>query len=85
MTCKQYAVGSNGTIVMDYAAGGVPVILLPDSSLTGSGFCGHTLASTTSEKGTQASDNSAPATPSRFAAPIALAAGALTALFTLVW
>ena len=54
---------------MDYTAGGVPVILLPDDKLTGSGFCGHALVTTTSQKGAQAANASG-------AAPAAVAVGA---------
>lgn len=39
LTCKQYVIGSNGTVSVQYSAGGVPVILLPVDSLQGSKFC----------------------------------------------
>lgn len=41
LTCKQYAVGSNGTIVVSYEKGGRPTILIPDKLLANSGFCGY--------------------------------------------
>ncbi|KDQ60585.1 glycoside hydrolase family 13 protein [Jaapia argillacea MUCL 33604] len=41
LTCRQWAVGSNGTVEVQYTKGGVPVILVPDSQLDGSGLCGH--------------------------------------------
>jgi alpha-amylase len=36
-------VGSNGTIDVEYAQGGVPVVLIPMSDLTGSGLCGYSI------------------------------------------
>ncbi|KAI0005872.1 glycoside hydrolase family 13 protein [Russula compacta] len=39
-SCKQWAVGSNGTVEVEYTKGGTPVILVPDNILKGSGFCG---------------------------------------------
>ncbi|OBZ75401.1 Alpha-amylase 1 [Grifola frondosa] len=41
LTCKQYAVGSNGTVEVEYSKGGVPVILIPNTALFGSGICGQ--------------------------------------------
>jgi len=42
LSCNQHITGSNGTLIMDYSnTGGVPTVLIPDSLLTGSGFCGH--------------------------------------------
>ncbi|KAI0085427.1 alpha-amylase [Irpex rosettiformis] len=40
LTCKQYVVGSNGTLSVQYSLGGVPTILVPESVLQGSGICG---------------------------------------------
>ncbi|KAI0048237.1 glycoside hydrolase family 13 protein [Auriscalpium vulgare] len=38
-TCQQWAVGSNGTVEVQYTKGGQPVILVPDSILQGAGLC----------------------------------------------
>lgn len=40
LSCKQWAVGSNGTVEVEYTRGGQPVILVPDSILQNSGLCG---------------------------------------------
>ncbi|KAI0273856.1 glycoside hydrolase family 13 protein [Gloeopeniophorella convolvens] len=39
LTCTQWAVGSNGTVEVQYTKGGAPVILVPDDILQGSGLC----------------------------------------------
>jgi alpha-amylase len=39
LTCKQYAVGSSGTIDVSYVMGGQPVVLVPNSMLYDSGIC----------------------------------------------
>lgn len=49
LTCTPWVVGSNGTVDVEYTLGGQPVILLPESDLAGSGFCGY-LNSTGSSK-----------------------------------
>ncbi|RPD65845.1 alpha-amylase [Lentinus tigrinus ALCF2SS1-7] len=79
LTCRQYAVGSGGTIEVEYSRGGVPVILVPDSSLSGSGLCGHELATGTQAKGSQGivSDNGVARQLSRSATPLALVAALL--------
>ncbi|KAG6379070.1 alpha-amylase [Boletus reticuloceps] len=41
LTCIQWPVGSNGTIDVEYAKGGVPVVLIPMNDLQGSGLCGY--------------------------------------------
>lgn len=41
LSCRQWAVGSNGTVDVEYTRGGVPVILVPDSVLQNSGLCGN--------------------------------------------
>ncbi|TFY81305.1 hypothetical protein EWM64_g2707 [Hericium alpestre] len=38
-TCKQYAVGSNGTLEVQYTLGGVPVVLVPNDIIKDAGFC----------------------------------------------
>ncbi|KAH9981459.1 alpha-amylase [Lactifluus volemus] len=38
-TCKQWAVGSRGTVEVQYTKGGTPVILVPNDILAGSGLC----------------------------------------------
>jgi len=39
LSCAQYAVGSGGTVEVNYAKGGRPVILVPDDILEGSRLC----------------------------------------------
>jgi alpha-amylase len=39
LSCKQWAVGSNGSVEVQYTKGGSPVILVPDDILHGSGLC----------------------------------------------
>ncbi|KAI0646787.1 alpha-amylase [Trametes meyenii] len=82
LTCRQYAVGSNGSVEVEYSKGGVPVILVPDDMLDNSGLCGHALATVT-EKGAQSTVNtngaSAPATPFAFAAALLGVAATLLA------
>jgi alpha-amylase len=59
LTCKQYAVGSGGTIRVEYSTGGRPVVLVPNSELVGTGICndqvetsiGHSAGSTKAAKG----------------------------------
>jgi len=43
LTCKQWAVGSKGTVEAQYTLGGVPNILIPSDMLRGSGLCGTQL------------------------------------------
>jgi Domain of unknown function (DUF1966) len=45
-TCEQWAVGSGGSMEVEYTLGGVPVILVPSSMLSSSGMCGSEEAST---------------------------------------
>ncbi|TFY63503.1 hypothetical protein EVJ58_g3219 [Rhodofomes roseus] len=40
ISCEKYAVGSNGTIFMDYNKGGRPAVFMPDLLLNSSGVCG---------------------------------------------
>ncbi|KZT74255.1 glycoside hydrolase family 13 protein [Daedalea quercina L-15889] len=40
ISCEKYAVGSNGTIFVDYSAGGRPAVFMPDVLLNSSGVCG---------------------------------------------
>jgi alpha-amylase len=44
LSCKQWAVGSNGTVEVQYTKGGTSVILVPDDILDGSGLCGGSIA-----------------------------------------
>jgi len=39
LSCKQFAVGSNGSLEVGYTKGGTPVVLVPDDILEGSGLC----------------------------------------------
>ncbi|KAH9997556.1 glycoside hydrolase family 13 protein [Russula vinacea] len=39
LSCKQWAVGSNGSVEVEYSKGGTPVILVPDEILDASGLC----------------------------------------------
>ncbi|KZT03563.1 glycoside hydrolase family 13 protein [Laetiporus sulphureus 93-53] len=41
LSCEQYAVGSNGTVVVSYTEGGHATILLPDRLMNGSDLCGY--------------------------------------------
>ncbi|RDX42676.1 alpha-amylase [Lentinus brumalis] len=80
LTCTQYAVGSSGTVEVEYTKGGVPVILVPDDALTGSGMCGHDLANGSQSKGAQgiATDSNGVARPlSMSATRLAVVAGLL--------
>ncbi|EIM82537.1 glycoside hydrolase family 13 protein [Stereum hirsutum FP-91666 SS1] len=55
LSCTQYAVGSNGTVQVNYNKGGKPVILVPDEIVNKAGMCGSLIASTrtgSSEAGT---------------------------------
>jgi len=45
-TCEQWAVGSGGSMEVQYTLGGVPVILVPSSMLSSSGMCGSEEAAT---------------------------------------
>ncbi|KAH9946352.1 alpha-amylase [Epithele typhae] len=76
LTCKQYAVGSNGTVIVDYSQGGVPVILMPDHSLAGSGLCGYTKTSL-STSNTQSTTKNAALTSVLSSQSLALIMGAL--------
>ncbi|EPT01849.1 hypothetical protein FOMPIDRAFT_162705 [Fomitopsis schrenkii] len=40
ISCKRYAVGSNGTVFVDYNTGGRPAVFMPDLLLNSSGVCG---------------------------------------------
>ncbi|KAI0665092.1 alpha-amylase [Cubamyces menziesii] len=53
LTCTQFAVGSNGSIEVEYSKGGRPVVLVPDDLLDNSGLCGHELATTVAGKSSQ--------------------------------
>lgn len=44
LSCKQFAVGSNGSLEVVYTKGGSPVVLVPDDILEGSGLCRPTQA-----------------------------------------
>ena len=39
MTCTQFAVGSKGSVDVEYSKGGRPVVLVPNSVLQNSGLC----------------------------------------------
>lgn len=39
LTCKQYAVGSGGSVNVEYSQGGRPVVLVPNKVLVDSGIC----------------------------------------------
>ncbi|KAI0256530.1 glycoside hydrolase family 13 protein [Lactifluus subvellereus] len=54
-SCKQWAVGSGGTVEVQYTKGGTPVILVPDDILEGSGFCRDSGASSGSSRGSNGS------------------------------
>ncbi|PCH38712.1 glycoside hydrolase family 13 protein [Wolfiporia cocos MD-104 SS10] len=50
LSCRQYVVGSNGTVVVSYEGGGAPAILCPDELLHNSGLCGYEQAHGSSRK-----------------------------------
>ncbi|OJT14173.1 Alpha-amylase 1 [Trametes pubescens] len=77
LTCRQYAVGSNGSIEVEYSKGGVPVILVPDTKLDNSGLCGHVQASVVSQKGAQGNVNG-DANGALSTTPLAFAVGLVT-------
>jgi len=54
LSCKQYAVGSNGTIVVSYGKGGMPTVLIPDKLLTNSSLCGYEVTASKGEVAGQA-------------------------------
>ncbi|KAI0637259.1 alpha-amylase [Trametes polyzona] len=83
ITCRQYAIGSNGTIEVEYSKGGVPVILVPDTKLDNSGLCGH-VAAVVTEKGAQTNLNANSAFGQPAASPLAFAVGLLTAAAALL-
>lgn len=66
LTCTQYAVGSEGTINVEYSKGGRPVILVPNSVLAGSGICtdqvelslGHSIGNNAKVNGGRSSTSS---------------------------
>ncbi|KAH9901106.1 alpha-amylase [Cubamyces lactineus] len=85
LTCTQFAVGSNGTIEVEYSKGGRPVVLVPDDLLDNSGLCGHTLATTVAGKSSQGAVTTSGAsrmtlangTPLAFVAGLVLVASSL--------
>ncbi|KAF8589927.1 glycoside hydrolase family 13 protein [Ramaria rubella] len=44
LSCTQWAVGSNGTVSVEYSKGGQAVVLVPESNMQGSGLCGYPAA-----------------------------------------
>ena len=58
LTCKQWAVGSKGTVEAQYTLGGVPNILIPSDMLSGSGLCGAQPKLISGQGGTAAALNS---------------------------
>jgi alpha-amylase len=50
LTCQQWAVGSGGSVEVDYSKGGVPVILVPSSLLANSPLCQGEVTSTATIK-----------------------------------
>lgn len=69
LSCTQWAVGSNGTVEVQYSdQGGVPVILTPADGLEGSGLCGYSSRATSPSQGTssQSSSSSEQTRPSIF-------------------
>ena len=59
LSCREYAVGSGGTVNVEYSSGGQAVVLVPDSVLQNSGLCqfvnANVAAAQPSEKVQQAS------------------------------
>ncbi|OSD02788.1 glycoside hydrolase family 13 protein [Trametes coccinea BRFM310] len=73
LTCTQFAIGSNGSVEVEYSKGGRPVILVPEELLENSGFCGHNAATVVSGKGAQGAVTTSGA--SARPGPVLLAAG----------
>ncbi|TFK46032.1 alpha-amylase [Heliocybe sulcata] len=55
LSCRQWAVGSNGTVDVEYTKGGQPVVLVPSDQLKGSGLCGYEAANSTKSTASMAS------------------------------
>lgn len=52
LSCTQYAVGSNGTVEVQYSEqGGIPVVLVRSDELQGSGLCGYSEKAATPSSG----------------------------------
>ncbi|EPQ58540.1 alpha-amylase [Gloeophyllum trabeum ATCC 11539] len=78
LSCRQWAVGSNGTVDVEYTRGGQPVVLVPSSQLEGSGLCGYAVKNSTKSAASMASG--APSGLSRYDA---MMTSALLILLTL--
>ncbi|THH31745.1 hypothetical protein EUX98_g2435 [Antrodiella citrinella] len=59
LSCRQYVIGSNGTLSVEYTLGGQAKVLVPDSYLTNSGLCGSEVEVVQQTKGQLASGNGA--------------------------
>lgn len=75
-TCTQWAVGSNGTVEVEYTKGGVPVILVPDAILKGAAMCKYAPQITRQAQSAQSND-AALWSPRLFAISICLFSGLL--------
>ncbi|CDO69036.1 Glycoside Hydrolase Family 13 protein [Trametes cinnabarina] len=73
LTCTQFAIGSNGSVEVEYSKGGRPVILVPDDLLDNSGLCGHEAPQPVSGKSQQGAVATSGA--SGRSGPMAFAAG----------
>jgi len=51
LSCRQWSVGSNGTVEVEYSEGGKAVILVPSSLLVNSGICGNSVVATVDSSG----------------------------------
>ncbi|KAF7800248.1 hypothetical protein EIP86_011495 [Pleurotus ostreatoroseus] len=49
VSCRQYAVGSNGSIEVEYTKGGQATIIIPDTVLQNSGICGFNAVAVTQQ------------------------------------
>ncbi|KAI0747849.1 alpha-amylase [Daedaleopsis nitida] len=82
LTCTQHVIGSGGSLVFQYSQGGVPYVLVPDDTLPGSGLCGHTLSTQTTQTGTGAQGNDN-ASRRPFTSPLAIVTSLLMGLASL--
>ena len=55
LSCKQFVVGSNGTLSVEYSLGGQAKVIVPSTLLQNSGLCGAEIEAGSMPKGQLAS------------------------------
>ncbi|TCD68229.1 hypothetical protein EIP91_011298 [Steccherinum ochraceum] len=75
LSCRQYVVGSNGTLSVEYTLGGQAKVIVPTTSLQNSGICGAQIQAVQQTTG-QLADNAA----GRLSVPHSLAGGLVLSL-----